>query len=371
MQWNMIKHIHEIPEALTRNLVEARADVAAACEMVRKDKPQLIVVSGCGASYHDAVAARFAFESLTNIPTVAIPAAELSLYPACYFGPGRVVILISRSGEKRDVMLAARKVRESGGVVIGITATPDSLLAAESDTVILTHEGSEHCQPKTKSYICILGTLLQLAVQLMDDPGRSELLSEELLRVPDLIERIITEQETPMKQLASKMSSCRGAYITGSGCCHGSALESALKLKETSFLNAEAFTTGEVTQGPMLLLDESWMYVSLLLESERELAARVIDAAGKWGAFTLAITQEDRGLSECCDIVVQVPSCGNEVFASMTHIIPLYLLAYYLALEKGLDPDNPMHFDRILELILEPGRHEPEMRQGSIEVQAK
>ena len=309
------------------------------------------------------MAARFAFETLSNIPTVAVPSAELALYPDSYFGPNRVIILISRSGEKRDVMSAARKAKRAGGTTVAITATPDSLLAGAANMLLLTHEGSEHCQPKTKSYICILATLLQMAIELVDDPEQRALLSAELRAVPAVIEQIIRESEPKMKQLALRLVEYHSMFLTGSASCYGSAIEAALKLKETSFVKAEAFTTGEVTQGPMLLLTDKWAFVSFVLSGEAELAARIIAGAKEWGAFTMAITQNAAAVENAADLVVRIPGVNGEVFAGLTHIVPIYFLAYYISRVKNLDADNPLHFDRILELILEPGRAEPEMRK--------
>ena len=366
MKYHMLQHVRETPEALRQTLEKAQSSVSALSAECRRRAWDMIILTGCGASYHDAVAARPAFEQLLGWPAVACPASELGLYPPEFFTKKHLLIAISRSGEKGDIMAAVRAAQRSDAFVVAITATPDSLLAEAADAVILTHEGPEYCQPKTKSFVSVLGVLILLAIHLM--PPKAQQRQKELLKrlrqMPRLTEKIIRSCQRTVRKAAVAMRSCRQAYVTGVQSNLGAILEAALKLKETSFVHAEAFPTGEVAQGPLLLLKRNWAYLPFITSAGRELSLRMMNAAHRKGATVIAICSDTEGVKDHAHFVVTIPTLPDELFAPMAYIIPVQMLAYYLATDKKLNPDDPAGFDMILELILEPGRAEPEMRQG-------
>lgn len=363
MQYKMIEHIRETPAALHTTLTKARPAVDGIARRLNARKLDVIVLTGCGASYHDALAAKCSFESMLNIPVLALPASEVGLYPQEFFTRECCLVAISRSGEKSDIMAAVRKAKAGASRVLAITATPDSLLAREADEFILTSEGPEYCQPKTKSYVSVLGVLNLLAIQLMQ-PGKNRAgLLKGLFDMPRLMEQLIDSCGETMREMAPGLKKHRHAYVTGTQSNLGSVLEAALKLKETSFIHAEGFPTGEVAQGPLLLLEGNWMYIPLVTDLGRGLAIRIMKAARRKGATVIALAENLNGLKGAAHHIVRIPALPAKCFAPMAYIIPVQLLAYYLAMEKGLNPDDPKGFDVILDLILEPGRKEPEMRE--------
>lgn len=363
MKYNMVKHIYETPVALENTLRQALPTIVGICAKTRESKLDMIIITGCGASYHDALSAKYSFEKLLNIPVLAWPASELGLYPKDFFAGKRLLIAISRSGEKSDIMMAVRKAKQSSAQVIAVTATPDSLLAVESGQVVLTHEGPEYCQPKTKSFVSVLGILNLIAINLLREPEERRRLTDELLKMPDVIGQTIRDTELQMKLIASEITKLQNIYVTGSQANLGAVFEGALKLKETSFIHAEPFPVGEVAQGPILLLNKKWAYISLIARQDREIAVKIMQAGYRMGAKTIAVSENVDGLKPISDYTVKIPVVPNELFLPMAYIIPIQFLAYYLAMEKGLNPDNPEGFDTVLELILEPGRAEPEMRK--------
>jgi glutamine---fructose-6-phosphate transaminase (isomerizing) len=366
MKYNMLQHIYETPEALRRTLKKAERSLAQFSKACRRRRWDSVILTGCGASYHDAVAARPAFEQLIGIPTSACPASELGVYPHEFFTDRHLLIAISRSGEKSDIMAAVRAAKRSDSFVVAVTATPDSLLAEAADAVLLTHEGPEYCQPKTKSFVSVLGVLILMAIHLMP-PGakkRQKELLKGLGQMPKLIGQTIRSCQKTMRKAAIAMRSCRHAYVTGMQSNLGAILEAALKLKEASFVHAEAFPTGEVAQGPLLLVKRNWAYIPFITETGRDLSLRMIHAAHRKGATVIALCSDADGVEENAEFVVTMPSLPSELFAPMAYIIPVQMLAYYLATDKKLNPDDPAGFDMILELILEPGRSEPEMRKN-------
>lgn len=363
MQYNMIKHIHETPEALRTTLTEALPAVAGIGRRMAKRGCETIILTGCGASYHDALAAKYTFECLLNIPTLAIPASEVGLYPKAFFTKKRCLVAISRSGEKADIMAAVRKAKAASSPVLAVTATPDSLLAREADEVILTSEGPEYCQPKTKSYVSVIGILNLLAIQMMPAGAKKQAMLKGLLDMPRVLGKLIKSCEGSMADLAPQLKKFQHAYVTGMQSNLGSVLEGALKLKETSFIHAEGFPTGEVAQGPLLLPEKGWAYIAFITEEGRDLAIRMTKAAHRKGATVIALSENTAGLKGFAHSIVRIPHLPTELFAPMAYIIPVQFIAYYLAMEKKLNCDDPKGFDMILELILEPGRHEPEMRK--------
>jgi len=362
MQYNMIKHIHETPDALRSTLEKALPGVAGIGGRLTRRGCETIILTGCGASFHDALAVKYSFESMLNIPTLAIPASEVGLYPKEFFTLKRCLIAISRSGEKGDIMAAVRKAKMASSPVLAVTATPDSLLAREADEVILTSEGPEYCQPKTKSYVSVLGVLNLLSIVFMKPGSRKTALLKGLFDMPNVIAQLLKSSDETMKRIARRLKNYRHAYVTGTQSNLGSVLEAALKLKETSSIHTEGFPTGEVAQGPLLLLAKDWAYIPFVTEQGRDMATRIMKAAHRKGATVIALAENLAGLKGIAHHVVRIPALPTELFAPMAYIIPVQFLAYYLAMEKGLNCDDPKGFDMILDLILEPGRKEPEMR---------
>ena len=366
MKYNMLQHIQETPSALQRTIEAVRKPAEKLSAKFRRREWDLLILTGCGASYHDAVAAQPAFEQLVGVPIVACPASELSMYPAQFFSENHLLIAISRSGEKGDIMAAVRMAKQSNAFIVAVTATHDSLLANSADEVILTHEGPEYCQPKTKSFVSVLGTLILLAVQLMSpkEKRRKRELLAGLAKMPDLIADVTRSCWKTVRETAVDIRSCRHAYVTGTQANLGAVFEAALKLKETSFVHAEAFAVGEVAQGPLLLLKRNWLYLSFITDIGRDFSLRMLNAARRKKATVMAVCSNTEGIKDDAHFIVTIPKLPDELFAPLAYIIPVQMLAYHLATLKNLNPDDPKGFDMILDLILEPGRAEPEMRQG-------
>jgi len=363
----MIKHIHEGPKALENTLTMESEAIVNLCSELSRKKFDSILITGCGSSYHVGVAVKYTFENLLKLPVDTLPADEVAyaLYPKQLLDERRLVITISRSGERGDSISAARKAKECGADTIAVTAYPDSLLAQEVDKVILTHEGSEFSQPKTKSVISAIGILNLFAIHLskLKTASRTEVI-EELEKIPGIIDRTFIDSENLIKKIGDRLKGCNNMFLAGSGPNYATAIEGALKLKETCIIHAEGYTVGEVTQGPPVLLNGNWVFISLITSRNREKALRMLNIAKKMGAKTLTITtRETQELKKLSDYVIQIPVEVNEMFTPLVYIPPLHLLAYYIAEAKGLNPDDPKGFDLVLKLILEPGRKEPEMRQ--------
>ncbi|MDH5770805.1 MAG: SIS domain-containing protein [Candidatus Bathyarchaeota archaeon] len=365
MDYNMIKHIHEGPKALENTLTTESKAIVNLCSELSRKKFDSILITGCGSSYHVGVAVKYTFENLMKLPVDTLPADEVAypLYPRQLLGERRLVIIISRSGEKGDSISAARKSKECGAITIAVTASPDSLLAQEMDKVILTHEGSEFSQPKTKSVISAIGALNLFAIHLSKlSVARKTEVIKELEEIPGVIERIFIDSEDLIKKIGNRFKVYNNMFLAGSGPNYATAIEGALKLKETCGIHAEGYTMGEVTQGPPVLLGGNWVFISLITSRSHEKALRMLNTAKKMGAKTLTITtRETQELRKLSDYVIRVPVEVNEMFAPLVYIPPLHLLAYYIAEARGLNPDNPKGFDLVLKLILEPGRKEPEM----------
>jgi len=367
MNYNMIKHIHEEPKTLENTLtMESDAIENLSSELSRK-KIDSILITGCGSSYHVGVAVKYTFENLLKLPVDTLPADEVAypLFPRQLLNERRLVIVISRSGEKGDAISAARKSKECGATTTAVTATPDSLLAREMERVILTHEGSEFSQPKTKSVISAIGALNLLAIHLSKlNASRKAEMIKELESTPRVIDRIFIDSEDHIKKIGNRFKAYNDMFLAGSGPNYATAIEGALKLKETSGIHAEGYTMGEVTQGPPVLLNSNWAFISLITSGNFEKALGMLNTAKKMGAETFTVTsRETQELGRLSDHVISIPVEVNEVFTPLVYVPPLHLLAYYIAEAKGLNPDDPKGFDLVLKLILEPGRKEPEMRK--------
>ena len=308
-------------------------------------KTKRVVITACGTAYHAGVVAKYAFEKLARI-RVDVDVASEFRYRNPLLDKDDIFIVISQSGETADTLSAMRLAKKEGLKVIAITNCVGSTVSREADDVIYTMAGPEIAVASTKAYTTQVLCLLLLAIKAGKIRGKlseeevSKLLSE-LEEIPGKIEKILKEQEV-IQKFASQQFNKNKVFFIGRQFDSATSLESALKLKEVSYMHSEAFAAGELKHGPIALIDSKTLVVAIASEPElyEKIGSNMVEVKSR-GATVLVITPDNTGsFAGKADEVFKIPECSS-TFASLLTIIPAQLFAYYCAIQLGFDPDKP------------------------------
>ncbi len=351
----MLKEIHEQPKALNDTIhprlvfsgetpVDIKIDELKLSDQDFK-KAGRIVITACGTSYHAGMVAKYAFEKLARIPVVVDIASEFR-YRDPIFCKDDIFIIISQSGETADTLAALRLAKEAGVHVIAITNCVGSSVSREADDVIYTWAGPEIAVASTKAYTTQLMCLYLLALKTAaarDSISKEEFqrLLGQLQKVPAKVQEVLSDQSDIQKFVSQNYNKEKVFYI-GRQSDSATSLESALKLKEVSYMHSEAFAAGELKHGPIALVDETTLVTATATDSAlyQKIASNIEEVRTR-GCSTLVITQDSSGaFDKVADKIISIPQT-EEIFAPLVSIIPSQLFAYYCAIMRGIDPDKP------------------------------
>lgn len=304
-----------------------------------------IIITACGTAYHAGVVGKYAFEKYARVPVVVDVASEFQ-YRDPVFMKDDVFVVISQSGETADTLSALRLAKKAGAKVIAITNCVGSSISREADSVIYTLAGPEIAVASTKAYTTQLMCLYLLALKLGKEKGT--LLPEEyhsllaqMRLIPEKARQIVSKHEEIQKFASTQFNKSKIFYI-GRLFDSASSLESALKLKEVSYMHCEAFAAGELKHGPIALVDSDTLVIAIATQKPmyEKLASNILEVKAR-NASTMVITQAQNGeFDQCADTVINLPETDDGL-ASMLSVIPAQLFAYYCSVFKGLDPDKP------------------------------
>lgn len=342
----MIKEILEQPKALRATLAgRISTDISrVTLDFALPAIPRKVWLVGCGTSYHAGLVGRRLIEEISRIPAEAELASELR-YLDPILGPDDLVVALSQSGETLDTMAAIRSVKEKGARVLAITNVIGSSIFREADYNLPTQAGPEIAVASSKAYTTQITALTLLAITLGRMTGRlgadeEAAWAKELWALPERAE-LILDRRSELKPVAKRLAEATDVFFVGRGLDHALAMEGQLKLKEISYLHAEALAAGELKHGTLALIEPGVPVVALL--SQEALASKTrsniaeIKARGGW-IYALVGQAVDEG-SEV-DGVFRLPKAAPAM-AALLEAIPLQLLAYETALERGTDIDKP------------------------------
>lgn len=349
----MLKEINEEPKALLDTL-GAHADMSVPAireegflsgERVRRIRR--VVIVACGTAYHAGVAGGAMIEELTDVEAVTAIASEFR-YRRHRMRPGEdLLVVVSQSGETADTLSALREAKRQGVTVLAITNVVGSSVAREADSVLYTWAGPEIAVASTKAYIT---QLLLFALLALDMAVKRGTLSEEeckrhlhaLGELPEKAQMLVDKHER-MQRFAARHFDAQHVFYIGRGLDYALALEGSLKLKEISYIFSEAYAAGELKHGTIALIEPGTLVTALctqrrLLEKTRSNIKEVRSR----GADVLFIQMEDMDAppEDLCDTLWRIPAT-LDLFAPILCVIPLQLLAYYMAVSKGCDVDKP------------------------------
>ncbi len=355
----MLKEIHEQPRAIAQTLDERIAggrllDAAfgpAASQVFARTKAVQIVA--CGTSYHAGLVACHLIEEICRIPAKVEFASEYR-YRNPVILPDTLFVTISQSGETADTLAALRVARQAGYLsTLTICNVAESSMVRDSDLVLLTRAGPEIGVASTKAFTAQLTALCMLVIALAKhgaiDAGGERKLVEELLQLPGLVEKAL-KLDPSIALLAESFAHKNHALFLGRGALYAIAMEGALKLKEISYIHAEAYAAAELKHGPLALVDEDMPVVAVapnneLLEKLKSNLQEVRARGGQLYVFADPTTgmQSQEGVT-----VLHVPGVPSAFLAPVIFTIPLQLLAYHVAILKGTDVDQPRNLAKSL-----------------------
>ncbi|MEX0834359.1 MAG: glutamine--fructose-6-phosphate transaminase (isomerizing) [Actinomycetota bacterium] len=347
----MVKEIHEQPHAIRDTLV-GRTDAAGqlVLDELRLSEDALrevdkVFVVACGTAYHAGLVAKYAIEHWTRLP-VEIDIASEFRYRDPVLGANTLTLAVSQSGETIDTLEAARHASRQHSQVIAITNTVGSSIAREADGVFYTHAGPEIGVAATKTFATQMVALDLVALYLAQVrgsmfPTEVEDTLERMHELPRKVDRTFRLKKQ-IRELAKKYASARDFLFIGRHTGYPAALEGALKLKEISYIHAEGYPAGELKHGPIALVEPGMPVVAVATECHvyPKILSNIKEVRAR-GADVIAVaTEGDERIKEFAQEVLFVPETP-ELFSPVTVAVPLQLLAYYIAIERGCDVDQP------------------------------
>jgi len=341
----MLKEIFEQTKVLADTLEGRVASLAVlkasfgerAAELF--ENVQQIHIVACGTSYHAGLVARYWLESLTGLPTQVEIASEYR-YRDVVVGDNTLFISVSQSGETADTLAALTKAKRLNYIAtFAICNVATSTLVRESDAVFLTRAGVEIGVASTKAFTTQLAAFLMLAAALCPDEQANDVL-QELQQLPKACE-LVLNINPKIEALAMEFVNKTNVLFLGRGVQYPVALEGALKLKEISYIHAEAYPAGELKHGPLALVDADMPVVAVAPNDELldKLKSNLQEVSARGGQLFVFVDDAQKWLSDGARLI-QVPSDGHWI-APIIYTIPLQLLAYHVAVAKGTDVDQP------------------------------
>ena len=347
----MLKEIHEQPRAVRDTLAGKIAlGKEITLDNVKFTKEELenfdkVYIVACGTAYHAGVVGKTVIEKLAKIP-VEIDVASEFRYRDPLITDRTLIIVVSQSGETADTLAVLRDGKRQGARVLAITNVVGSSVSREADDVIYTLAGPEIAVASTKAYVTQLAAFYVLGLYF----GRlketiteeyAEEIKAEMLTIPEKIERAL-EMKEELQKYADKHYNHRDIYFLGRGLDYAVAMEGSLKLKEISYIHCDAYAGGELKHGPIALIDKGTAVITLLTQEalKDKMISNVREVSTRGGNIFAVVNEGDETSKEVVDSLVYIPKT-IDLLTPMISVVPLQLISYYVAKQKGCDVDKP------------------------------
>ena len=303
-----------------------------------------IIITACGTSWHAGLIGEYLIEEFAGVPVEVEYASEFR-YRSPIINKTDIVFVISQSGETADTLGALREAKRKGAPVLGICNVVGSTIARETDAGVYIHAGPEIGVASTKAFTSQVLVLTMFALML----GRMKNLPLErgraivnaLKEIPELVQEVL-DKDQEIKRLAKDLSPHNNALYLGRGYNFPVALEGALKLKEISYIHAEGYPAAEMKHGPIALIDENMPTIVIATKDSiyEKIVSNVQEVKARGGKIISIVNKEDKKIHDLSDAVIEVPSTIIPLMP-IVNVIPLQLLAYYVAIERGCNVDQP------------------------------
>jgi glucosamine--fructose-6-phosphate aminotransferase (isomerizing) len=342
----MIKEIHEQPETLrnTLRMQEHYLDLMSTF----LDRAREVYLVACGTSYHACLAASYMFSKLAFLPMYPVIASEFVEQHGKSVNIDSTILAVSQSGETADTLASVNWARQRAATVLGLTNTIGSTLTRVSRVYIGQQSGPEIGVAATKTFTSQLSVLAQIGLRLAKKRGKvsqdeMDYLAERLDKLPETVATIISTQEEKVKQIAKKYKDAKLFFFLGRGISTATAYEGRLKLMEIAYVPSIAYPAGESKHGPISLIEPGIpvVFVCPKDDTHKTLIGNIMEMKAR-GASVIAVIEEgDEEIKSLADDYVEVPKGIPEVLSPIPFVTPLQLLAYYISIERGHNPDMP------------------------------
>ncbi len=347
----MLKEINEQPDtilnAMRGRLLVEEGDVKLGGlqnTMGKLLSARRIVLTACGTSWHAALVGEYMLEQIARVPAEVEYASEFR-YRDPIVNIDDVVLLISQSGETADTLSALREAKQKGATVLGIVNVVGSTIARESHGGVFVHAGPEIGVASTKAFTSQLTVLALITIMLARARGmnreRGVMLARELASLPEKVAQVLQNTEV-IQKIAQEFKDTQHALYLGRGANFPVALEGALKLKEISYIHAEGYPAAEMKHGPIALIDKNMPVVFIVPRDGiyDKVMSNIQEVRARKGRIIAVANDDDTEIEDLAEFVIRVPRTYG-FFGPIVNIIPLQLLAYYIAVARGTNVDQP------------------------------
>jgi glucosamine--fructose-6-phosphate aminotransferase (isomerizing) len=342
----MIKEIHEQPETLrnTLRMQEHYLDLLTTF----LDRANEVFLVACGTSYHACLAASYMFSKLAFLPTYPVYASEFIEQHGKSVNIDSTILAVSQSGETADTIAAVTCAQQRAATILSLTNVIGSTLTRISRVYIGTQAGPEIGVAATKTFTSQLSVLAQLALKLAKKRGKvsqdeMDSLEENLQKLPEIADTIVKTQEEKIRQIAKKYVDSKVFFFLGRGISTATAFEGRLKLMEIAYIPSIAFPAGESKHGPISLVENGFPVVFICPRDDchKTLIGNIMEMKARGAHIIAVIEEDDEDIKSLAEEYIEVPKGIPGVLSSIPFAVPLQLLAYYVSLEKGYNPDMP------------------------------
>ena len=348
----MLKEIYEQPNGVKETLIRRLNDNGEIqlddIKMTKEDLDKInkVYIVACGTAYHAGLVGKFAIEKFAKIPVITDIASEFR-YRDPFVDENTLLILVSQSGETADTLASLRYAKERGARILSVTNVVGSSIARESDDVFYTWAGPEISVASTKAYTTQLVSFYMIALDFAIKKGTitrefyNEMI-EKLKEMPEKVSKALEQEEYIKNDVAKTLKEANSAFYLGRGLDYNLAMEGALKIKEISYIHAEAFAAGELKHGTIALIEKGTPVIAIATQEElfEKMVSNMEEVRAR-GAYVIAIAQEkNTEVEKAADKVIYIPDV-DDIVSSILTVLPLQLLSYYVAVERGCDVDKP------------------------------
>lgn len=349
----MLKEIFEQPRSIAdcmrgRVNTETNSIQLGGIEDVMNDlvNAKRIVIAACGTSWHSGLVGEYLFEYLAKTPVEVEYASEFR-YRDPLIGKGDVLLVISQSGETADTIAALREAKDRGALVLGICNVVGSTISRETDAGVFTHAGPEIGVASTKAFTAQVVVLTMMALALGKRKGvlsQDEMATfiQELSKIPSKVEYILEHIDESIQKMAGLFTYAPNFLYLGRSYNFPVALEGALKLKEISYIHAEGYPAAEMKHGPIALIDEMMPVVVIAAtdHTNDKMISNIEEVKARKGRIISIMNDENADVLDLSEFHISIPTT-KDCFTPLLTVIPLQLLSYYIAVNRGCNVDQP------------------------------
>lgn len=346
----MLKEIEEQPEVIEKTLdvymnTNGKVDFSSSLKKLDLSKIKEIYIVACGTAYHAGLQGAYFFKKISGIKTEVDIASEFR-YSDPFIDGSTLAIFISQSGETLDTLMAMKMAKEKGATTLAITNVLGSTISREADMVIYTLAGPEISVASTKAYTAQVTLFYLLALyfgekKMLIDGNKYESYLDTIHMLSDQVKKVIDKKEQ-IRAIANKIKDKRNGFFIGRGIDDKCGREGSLKMKEITYIHTEAFSAGELKHGTIALIEEGTMVVAIATQEDmiEKIISNIKEIKAR-GAYVIALTKEKyKNVADISDEIILIDDV-EDILAPTVANISLQLLAYYTAVEKGLDVDKP------------------------------